>query len=131
MKRLLLLLAIVATALVIGACSSSDDAAVVPDNSIIVEPQDTHRAADGPGWNTIRAGVPSSKIVDVLLRPDHLLQARNGKGTPARVTNPSILSPGMGLQHRAMRVSKSPTPNTDIPELGLERGNWGFGGSGS
>ena len=31
------------------------------------------------------APAPSAKIVDVLLRPDHLQLAQNGKGTPVRV----------------------------------------------
>ena len=38
-----------------------------------------------------------------------------------RVTKPMIGSPCMGLQQRAMLVSRSPTPSTEMPEVGLDR----------
>ena len=38
-----------------------------------------------------------------------------------RVTKPMMASPCIGLQHWAMRVSRSPTPSTDMPEVGLSR----------
>ena len=48
-----------------------------------------------------------------------------------RVIYPRISSPGMGLQHSAIRVSRSPTPITDTPVFGLEKASLDLFGKGS